>query len=296
MHYTDLHCDTLFELYKKGLKYQNDILHLRADFENVFDSHTQVFSVWTQNRISDEDAWTQFHAILDHAEKAGISPSVNRILAVEGGALLAKDISRVDTLFQMGVRMLTLVWQDHCEIGGAWNTEEGLTEFGFDVVDRCLSLGIHPDLSHASDKMFWQVAERLNSLNKPLLATHSNSRAICDHRRNLTDEMFTEVVKSEGVAGISMASIHLAKDGNATLDDVIRHIEHYFSLGGQQNVCLGCDFDGISSSPKEIKTMYDLPLLADRLARLGYSDCQIEGIFYKNADRFLRQTFKSISV
>ena len=292
MHYTDLHCDTLYELYKKGLTYQNDRLHLRTEFENVFEAHTQVFAVWTENRISDEEAWTQFHAILNHANKAEIPSSVNRVLAVEGGALLAKDISRLDTLYTLGVRLLTLVWQDHCEIGGAWNTEEGLTEFGFEVVRRCLSLGIHPDLSHASDKMFWQVAELCENVQKPLLATHSNSRAVCDHRRNLTDEMFTQVVKSGGVAGISMAAIHLAKGRDATLEDVIRHIEHYCSLGGESSICLGCDFDGIGSSPKEIKTMYDLPLLADRLARLGYSDCQIEGIFYKNADRFL----KSISV
>ena len=107
MHYTDLHCDTLFELYKKDLTYQNDRLHLRSDFENVFEKHTQVFAVWTQNRISDEEAWAQFHAIVNHAKKAGIPPSVNSFLAVEGGALLAKDISRVDILAQMGVRMLT---------------------------------------------------------------------------------------------------------------------------------------------------------------------------------------------
>lgn len=289
MKYTDLHCDTLFELYKKGLTYENDRLHLRADFENAFEAHTQVFAIWTQNRISDEDAWQQFHAILNHAKEARIPRDVRTILAVEGGALLAKDISRLDVLRQLGVRLLTLVWQDHCEIGGAFNTEDGLSDFGFEVVKRCFALGIHPDLSHASDKMFWQVADLSQEEGKPLLATHSNSRAVCDHRRNLTDEMFSQIVKSGGVAGISMAAIHLAKDRPATIDDVIRHIEHYFALGGESAVCLGCDFDGISTSPAEIKTMYDLPILAEHLARLGYSDCQIEGIFYRNADRFLKK-------
>ena len=289
LHYTDLHCDTLFELYKKGLTYENDRLHLRSDFEKAFTKHTQVFAVWTENRISDEEAWQQFHAILNHTKAAGIPSDVRTVLAVEGGALLAKEISRVDTLYDLGVRLLTLVWQDHCEIGGAFNTEEGLTDFGFSVVKRCFEVGIHPDLSHASDKMFWQVAELSEKEGKPLLATHSNSRAVCAHRRNLTDEMFCEIVKSGGIAGISMAAVHLSCSSPATITDVLRHIEHYFSLGGEKAVCLGCDFDGITRSPVEIQTMYDLPLLAEHLARAGYSDCQIEGIFHQNADRFLKK-------
>lgn len=288
MKYTDLHCDTLYELYKKDLTYQNDRLHLRAEFETVFETHTQVFAVWTENRISDEEAWKQFHAIFNHSQKAAIPGFIDTILAVEGGALIAKDLSRVNTLYNLGVRLLTLVWQDHCEIGGAWNTDAGLTEFGYEVVKRCFELGIHPDLSHASDKMFWQVAEMSSVQGLPLLATHSNSRTVCDHRRNLTDDMFLEIVKSNGIAGVSMAAIHLAKDSPATIKDVLCHIEHYFSLGGEKNVSLGCDFDGIGASPKEIKTMYDLPILAEHLARAGYSDCQIEGIFHKNADRFLK--------
>ena len=99
----------------------------------------------------------------------------------------------------------------------------------------------------------------------------------------------TMELKSDGVTGISMAAVHLKKDADATLLDIVKHIEHYCSLGGENYICLGCDFDGISSSPKEIQNMYDLPLLAEHLARLGYSDCQIEGFFYKNADRFLKK-------
>ena len=99
--------------------------------------------------------------------------------------------------------------------------------------------------------------------------------------------MFAALRDSGGVVGISMAALHLKDGGNATISDVLCHIEHYFSLGGEDTVALGCDFDGISASPKEIQSMYDLPLLAEHLARLGYSDCQIEKIFYRNADRFL---------
>ena len=84
-----------------------------------------------------------------------------------------------------------------------------------------------------------------------------------------------------------MAALHLKEDGDADIADVLRHIEHYFSLGGEDTVALGCDFDGISASPRQIRSMYDLPILAEHLARLGYSDCQIEKIFYRNADRFL---------
>ena len=287
MNYTDLHCDTLYALYKKGLSYQNDSLHLRSDFESIFDRHTQVFAIWSEHGLSPDEAWKQFHAILAHAQKAGIPQSVKGMLSVEGGALLGNDLSRLDVLYNCGVRILTLVWEDVCSVGGAHDTSVGLSAFGHQVVERCLALGIHPDLSHASDKMFWEVAEKMQGKHLPLLATHSNSRSICHHSRNLTDEMFRTIKESGGVAGISMAALHLAEDGNASITDVLSHIEHYFSLGGEDTVALGCDFDGISAAPKEIGSMYDLPILAEHLARLGYSDCQIEKIFYRNADRFL---------
>ncbi len=287
MRYTDLHCDTLYALYKKGLSYDNQSLHLRSDFENVFDHHTQVFAVWSEHKLTPDAAWEQFHTILAHAKKARIPEDIRSILSVEGGALLGNDLSRLDVLYNCGVRILTLVWEDVCSVGGAHDTDIGLSSFGYQVVQRCRELGMHPDLSHASDQMFWQVAELLKENNLPLLATHSNSRSVCHHSRNLTDEMFATLRDSGGIAGISMAALHLKDGGNATITDVLRHIEHYFSLGGENTVALGCDFDGISASPKEIKSMYDLPLLAEHLARLGYSDCQIEKIFYRNADRFL---------
>jgi len=287
--YTDLHCDTLFELYKKGLTYRNDQLHLRQAFEDVFTHHTQVFAIWTEHKLSPDDAWRQFLAIRKYYENAEIPKEIKSILAVEGGALIDNDLSRLDILHSLGIRILTLVWQDVCSLGGAHNTDIGLTDFGAEAVKRCFTLGIQPDISHASDRMFWQVAELSEYHQKPLLATHSNARTICDHRRNLTDAMFDAILKSDGVTGISMAAVHLKKDADATLLDIVKHIEHYCSLGGENYICLGCDFDGISSSPKEIQNMYDLPLLAEHLARLGYSDCQIEGFFYKNADRFLKK-------
>ena len=288
MKYTDLHCDTLYELYKKNLSYQNDRLHLRSDFENAFEAHTQVFAIWTQNELSPDDAWNQFHAILNHAKNAQIPAEIRGILAVEGGNLLGNDLSRLDTLYALGVRILTLVWGGNGCLGGAHDTNEGLSDFGKAALARCLSLGIHPDVSHASDKMFWQIAKACNDRRLPILATHSNARAVCNHSRNLTNEMFLEIVKSGGVAGISMAALHLKEDGEATITDVLRHIEHYFSLGGENHVCLGCDFDGISRAPAGIASMYDLPRLADRLAASGYSDCQIHKIFYQNADNFLK--------
>ena len=139
------------------------------------------------------------------------------------------------------------------------------------------------DVSHLNQRGFWDLLD----MGIVPIASHSCARALCDHSRNLTDDMFLAVKNSGGVVGISMAALHLKENGNATISDVISHIEHYFSLGGEDTVALGCDFDGISSAPKEIQSMYDLPLLAEHLARLGYGDCQIEKLFYRNADRFL---------
>ena len=123
---------------------------------------------------------------------------------------------------------------------------------------------------------------------KPIIASHSDSYSVCKHSRNLTDEDFKDIVSLGGIVGISLCPPHLASDGKANLSDIIKHIEHYLSLGGENAVCMGCDLDG-TDLPHGINDISDLCKIEAELKRLGYPDDIIEKIFYKNAFEFIKK-------
>lgn len=270
--YFDLHCDTLYEIYKNpGRKKQLEPGKL------TYQPYRQIFAIWTEHGLAPDAAFEQFLAI---HKQAALPPG--GILAVEGGLLLGQQAERLAILADCQVKVLTLMWKDLCPLGGAWNTEQGLTEFGRQIVSLCGDLGILPDVSHASDNAFYDVA----ALTPRFIATHSNARAVCPHRRNLTDEMFDIIKNNGGLVGISMCPDHLAEHGKAGLADILKHIEHYMALGGEDTVCFGCDFDGIETTPDGISGPQDLDKVAQALLGLGYTDLQVRKLFYENANRY----------
>ena len=269
--YYDLHCDTLYERYRTPQKPK--MLDRTAPFVH----RKQIYAVWSEHDLSPDEAYEQFFQIVQNVP---LPP--DGYLAIEGGALLGEELGRLDVLAGYGLKYLTLVWRDRCALGGAWNTDEGLTHFGRAVVERLEALGIIPDLSHASDAMFYDTA----ALTDTFIASHSNSRAVCSHRRNLTDEMFSIIRDAGGLVGISMCPAHLSESGTADIADVLRHIEHYLSLGGEHTVCFGCDFDGIETTPDGISGPADLYRIADAMLRIGYSQSLIDALFYNNANDY----------
>ncbi|MCI8388514.1 MAG: hypothetical protein HFE63_08640 [Clostridiales bacterium] len=297
----DLHCDTLYEALKQNKSLSHNDLHLSFERLSEYGHFCQTLAMWSDYRISEDMAYKRFFEAHDkllcelegtnvrlcksehelcECEAAGDNAA---FLAVEGGKLLSDDISRLDNLYESGVRFLTLVWNKTCKIGGAHDTDEGLTDFGKNVVSRCFELGIIPDISHASAKMTDEVIALAEKNNKVCIATHSNSYSVCTHSRNLTDERFKKIVALNGIVGISLAPMHLTSGEICTIDDIVSHIEHYMSLGGEDTVCLGCDLDGVSELPKEIESATDLTKIAEKLAQINYTDTLINKIFYANA-------------
>lgn len=294
--YFDLHCDTLYKAYTDKMSLYDKSLDISFSSIPELDRYTQILAVWSKHNLSEDQAFEQFINILDYTEKeltafASEHKNFSYILAVEGGKLLCGKIERLNTLFQKGVRFLTLVWQDECCIGGAHNLSSGFTDFGFEVLDKCFDTGIIPDVSHASDKMFYQTAEISKEKLKPFIATHSNSRTVCEHSRNLTDDMFLTVKECGGLVGISMAPQHLNKNGDSpgatvVITDVLKHIEHYLSLGGEDILCFGCDFDGIDTKPSGINGIESIPYIYEEMIK-HYSQDAVDKIFYKNANNFI---------
>lgn len=301
----DLHCDTPFEMYKKSVALRNNGLHIDFDKASAFEQYGQVMAIWTENTLENEAAWTQFHRIYsDFSEKlkgenavlcrtsANYSEAVRAgkapiFLAVEGASLLCGDLSRLDTLYVIGVRFLTLAWKGESIIGGAYNTDLPLTPFGRAVVERCFSLGITVDVSHAGEAVISECLSMAEAAKKPIVATHSNYRALCSHPRNLWDADAHAIAKTGGLLGISLAPMHLDAMGQADIMTVCRHILHGLSLGLSESICLGCDFDGISKVPEGLLDISCLPRLYEALLSLGVPEAVVKDIFHGNAERFI---------
>lgn len=292
----DLHCDTLGIMYRMKsfdhpISYQLDI----ESCSKVYSNYSQVFAVYSPNSYTEDEAWDNFLHTCIKIHSHVFPKNVTPYLAVEGGKLLNGKSERLKDLKKENVSVLTLVWGGLCCIGGASNTDEGLTDFGRYVLDFCLDNGIVPDVSHASDKMFWEVANVCSKKSLPFIASHSCSRAIRHHHRNLTDEMFTVIAECGGVVGVSLAPPHISGKRPVTIDDVADHILHYLSLGHPNAVALGCDYDGIDNAPIGLEAPEKLLSLYPKLESRGVDRRIIDKVTYKNAyDFFKNNKLRSI--
>lgn len=305
MNLFDLHCDTPFELYKRQAALSENGLHISLKKTEGYPLYAQVMAIWTQHSLDDEAAWRQFLAIREDflskipSDKAALclsSADYRRavseekrpfFLAVEGASLLCGKPERLSELYRLGVRFLTLVWRDSDIVGGAFNTELPLTPFGREVVRTCFSLGITVDVSHASDAVTQECLLLAEEAGRPVVATHSNSRVVYDHPRNLTDPEAKRIAAGNGIVGVSMAPQHLDAPGEAGIQSVCRHILHYLEIGIGEHLCFGCDFDGIDKTPSGIGDVSHLYKVAEALSRAGVSEETAASIFYDNAERFV---------
>lgn len=281
MRVIDLHCDTVGEMYDRSLRFDCGALDINSNIIDRFDEYIPVTAIWSRKDLSGEECYSRFLSASENAEeKLAEYPHVP---AVEGAKLLCGDISRLDVLSEKGVKILTLTWAGVNELGGSHDTHAGLTDFGKRVVKRCFELGIIPDVSHASDETFAGVRELARKAGKAFIASHSNSRVIWKHARNLTDDMYLDVADSGGVVGVSLEPTHLGEIGN--MQDAVSHIAHYYTLD-PQTVCLGCDFDGRTSRPSDMTGADCLFRIWDELLKIGFSQNDADAVFYGNAKRF----------
>lgn len=222
-------------------------------------------------------------------ENAWAAGKTAAFLTVENGSVFAGSIERVQRLAEQGVRAVTLVWNGENEIGSGHNTDRGLSDFGKRVVPEMEKHNVIVDVSHLNDRGF---ADLLEIAEKPFMATHSNARAICSHKRNLTDDMVREMVRRDCLIGLNYYVNFLADDGHVgSLEVIYRHAMHFFELGARKNLALGSDFDGAVlpeclSGPDKALEFYEY-----LLAR-GISQEDADGIFYQNARRFFYQNLR----
>ena len=301
----DTHADTPYELHKNAESLDKNSLHISLELASKYKNYCQCMAIWSDKKLSDDEAFFRFTEIEEYfrkcvcdskrAELCRTYTDIERtlrsakrafMLTVEDARLLAGDIRRLDTLAERGVRILTFQWEGETCIGGGFDTDVGLSEFGRQVARACAKYRIIPDISHSNEKTAREIIDITSEHGRPVIATHSNSYAVCPHKRNMTDSLYNNLIRAGGIVGISLAPQHLSLDSTADAETVLRHIDHYAETGGIEHICLGCDLDGISSTPRDIRNIADLDVIAESMLRHGYSDEDVRALFYENATRF----------
>lgn len=214
------------------------------------------------------------------------------ILTVEEGGILNGDINRLELLYIEGIRLITLMWNFENCLGfpnskDAKIMKAGLKPFGIEVVERMNALKMLVDVSHASDGSFWDV---LRYSKAPVVASHSNCRSLCNHPRNLTDEMIHALANQGGVCGLNFYGMFLGGIPQSRLEEMVAHLLHMVNKGGEDFPALGSDFDGFSGmETMDISNTKELERLEIPLKKAGLSSGQIDKIFYKNILRVLKE-------
>ena len=225
------------------------------------------------------------HKEIVEAKKTG---KVSGLLSIEGADVIEGRIETLATFHRLGVRMVGLVHSLRNPLADGVadrRTGGGLSELGVQAVEELDKLGMIIDVSHLNDEGFWDVLELTKN---PIIASHSNSRVVCNHPRNMTDEMITALAENGGVMGMNFApSFVHPKD--ATLEGIVDHIDHIVDLVGSDHVGLGSDYDGIPSTPKGLEDVTNMPDITRELVKREYTREDIEKILGGNHLRLFKQ-------
>ena len=301
----DLHCDTALALSERAEVYtslRSNHRHIDLTRAGELGGYCQCFAMFT---TPDFDKWYGksaveiFDAMLDNLEKelalnsdiiarAGSAAEIeaNRaagkmsaVLTLEGPAGINFDAGRLGELYKRGLRISTLGWNEKNILTGSHVTGGGLTDAGREYVRECQRLGILVDVSHISDEAFWDI---MDITEAPIVASHSNLRSVCDHSRNLTEDMYRAIVQTGGTAGINLCAPFIKAEGadfDATCDHIIRMLE--IDPTGR-HVSLGGDLDGCDELPDGFVGIQSYNALADRLLERGLDEQTIRNIYWHN--------------
>lgn len=303
MNFIDGHCDTITTALALNQSLNENNLHL--DFERLKKTGNicQFFAIWLDKNLYNKGFENTKKAI-DFFDKQILNTYVKKalsyneviknyndgfisgIVTVEGGEALEGNIDNLKKLHDLGVRLITLCWNYENELGFGATTksENGLKDFGMEVIKKMNELNMIIDVSHLNEAGFWDVYEKSN---KAFIATHSNAFHICRHCRNLNDSQLKAIAEKGGVIGLNLYPNFLNESGNATIYDILKHTEYIINLIGDDYLTLGCDFDGIDKSPENINTVVDLKYIYEIFCK-EFGEKISDKIFYKNYMEFLK--------
>ena len=324
----DLHCDTIWRIEEGRGKRKKISLKkstLQVDEEKLLAGGylAQCFAIYTPNRFQNPyenclraiDLYYEElnkcpslapvyeYADIENNAKAG---KISAILTMEDGCPIDEDFEKLERLHRLGVRMICLTHNLVNQIGypnyGKYlpdgrpdyltpNSKNGLTEFGKELIKKMNKMGIAVDVSHLSDKGFYDAIE---CAEKPIVLSHSNARGVCKHVRNASDDMLKKLADNGGITGINCAKIFLNDDkkkGEKTIQCMLEHILYIKRKIGVEHIALGTDFDGIDTDI-ELEDASKTPLLITALENAKFTADEIDCITHKNALRVLKENLK----
>ena len=302
----DLHCDTSLALLGKSLREAGSLrsnqYHIDLTRAGSLCGYAQVFGCYCSpvadevKQISETELFErEMVSILREVEKNNdiielcydadqICSNLNNgkmsaLLSIEGPAGFSYDPALLEDLYNVGFRMTNLCWNESNPLTGSHCTGGGLTEQGRAFVMEAQRLGMIVDLSHISDEAFWDV---MDIAVGPVIASHSNSRSVHNHSRNLTDEMFLKICEKGGVAGINMFKVFVG--GTEDLDALCCHVEHYLEMDPSgKHIALGGDLDGCDALVDGFDGVQSYPAFANHLISRGVDEQTVRNIFWNNA-------------
>ena len=312
--YFDLHCDTLTRFYDKE-NLLKDTLNMD---ENIIAldrvpkdrSYGQFFAVFVPDRYRGEAAEEFFNNnannFLRQCKKFSRNTKRCRnyddiinayeegktaaCLSIEGGAAFGGKLENVEKARDLGVCACTLTWNGENELASGNVTQVGLKAFGKECIREMERCSIIVDVSHLNDPGFYDV---LKFAKRPFIATHSNSRSMTGHLRNLKDDQIKEMIDMGGLIGLNYCTAFLNDDPDkANLEDTYRHVEHILELGGENVLALGSDFDGCRVFP-DLDSLQKSFNLGNHFLSKGISEETVEKIMAENALNFFKEYFKN---
>ena len=296
MYIADTHSDTLYAM---GVQHAPaDRLMITPERLRQGGVTLQVFALWTGGKGNKGDVAGIVQAELSQVPgliAAGLrqvtDPADAKVgeqcfmLSVEGGEVFEPGLHTVQLYRDKGVRMAALLWNNENALGypAKSGDKRGLTDYGLQVAREMQRVGMAVDVSHLNEAGFYDLFAKTD---RPPMASHSCCRALCDHFRNLTDEQLRLMIREGGFVGVNFYPNFLSGDGRADAALIARHIDHICQLGGAEIVGFGSDFDGIETTPDNVRHPGDIPNLLDELRRLGYDDAAVAGIAGENLKRY----------
>ncbi len=311
----DMHCDTLWMMSRnQNVDFLQSTLCVDLEKLKMAESTAQFFACFIyMDEILGEDPWgkgyekalemisngkklwNQYTEVisfarnyqeLQHCQKEG---KIAAFLTVEEGGILDGKLTRLQALYDEGVRLLTLTWNHENCIGYPNSREReimerGLKPFGLQVVETMNELGMLIDVSHLSDGGFWDV---IKHSKMPVVASHSNARALCNHPRNLSDDMIRALSEKGGVAGVNVYPYFVRSEGKINAENIADHIVHLYNKGGEDVVAIGTDFDGFDNGESDVNHIGQIGLVYDIVKGRGFTERQMEKFWHKNAMRVL---------
>ncbi len=295
----DAHTDVLWKMLEHPtLDFYKADDGLAVNFPNLVkgDVDIQVFAIFVSTFSSSRFSLAlksidDFYQKINKQDKIEIATSNDEIveilnkgskvaiLSLEGAEAIEGDLFKLRTLYRLGVRVVGPTWNYANEVADGILEQRGggFTNFGNSLIDEVNNLGMLLDVSHLSEKGFYEVLEKSK---KPILASHSNCRAICNHPRNLTEDQIKSIIAVNGMIGVTFVKSFVSDQSNPTIDDLLLHIEYIAELGGINNIGLGSDFDGANTIQMlENASKYDNLINA---LQKSYNNNQVEGIIGQN--------------